>query len=37
MQAYQLLKNNLKLLGLNTMNNIFAAEAEQALKDNTSH
>lgn len=37
MQAYQLLKNNLKLLNLNTINNIFAAEAEKALKDNTSH
>lgn len=37
MQTYQLLKNNLKILGLNTINNIFAAEAENALKNNTSH
>lgn len=37
MEAYQLLKNNLKLLSLNTINNIFAAEAEKALKDNISH
>lgn len=37
MEAYQLLKNNLNVLGLNTINNIFAAEAKKALKDNTTH
>ena len=37
MQAYQLLKNNLKLLNLNTINNIFAAEAEKALKDSINY